>query len=796
VRKEVNWLGTRTIRSDSISPIPSLAPGTELVGEYQGSGFKQPVFLVRRSDGQMIQLSRLLYLVAQEVDGQKDFGQIAQRVSREFGRTVSADNVRYLVENKLLPLGMLAANDGPTPKLIRAKPALALKFRVPVLPQGTIRALAAVFRPLFLAPVVVAMLAGLAALDVWLFFFHGGLVRGARETLYQPELLVLVFGLTLLATLFHELGHASACRYGGAEPGRIGVGIYIVWPIFYNDVTDTYRLGRIGRLRADLGGVYFDIIFTLGIAGAYFFTGSEWLLLMVLLLQLDILGQFMPFLRFDGYYVVSDLTGVPDLFARITPVLKSLIPGRGTDRRVDELKPWVRVVITAWVLTTIPALLYVFGVLIASTPQLYATAWDSFLNYQDKVQSAFGEGRVLAGVADLIRIVLLLIPVAGVTLMFLLLGKRLGTVVWVRSRGRLALRIFLLAVAALGFVGGFAVVALGGQPLLTARDLTATLFWATSAIVGSVPRTYEAKRLLLGTGVGLLTLAVLALSVWSGLRDGAGRFLERLKMPMAILVVAVLGVAIGASLPFVWSPPNSNDNAIQRAERATSQGSTGPKPPDHPSGGAPAPSADEARASASEAPETEASAAASSTAPKPSGHPSGGAPAPSADEARASASEAPETEASAAASNSASSSASASSSSSASAVGGNGRTTVTISAAGRVPGSTEYILASATAKSTYACVNGSGQVPDPSMKQTTISRVRAPAQPFTADENGNISGSVTLGPPSAESNTLVCPQGQTERLQSVAYSNAVANTVASTSATATATATATASSSP
>jgi hypothetical protein len=88
----------------------------------------------------------------------------------------------------------------------------------------------------------------------------------------------------------------------------------------------------------------------------------------------------------------------------------------------------------------------------------------------------------------------------------------------------------------------------------------------------------------------------------------------------------------------------------------------------------------------------------------------------------------------------------------------------------------------------YACVNGSGQVPDPSNEQTTISTVRAPAQPFTADENGNISGSLTLGPPTAESNTLVCPPGQTERLQSVAYSKAVASTVASTSATATPTA--------
>ena len=723
----------------------------------------------------MIQLSRLVYLVAEQVDGQKDFGQIAKRVSGEFGRTVSADNVRYLVENKLRPLGMIGPNDGSSsPKLVRAKPVLALKFRVPIMPEGAIRALAAVFRPLFLAPVVIAMLAGLAALDVWLFFVHG-LVQSARETLYQPELFAVVFGFTLLATLFHELGHASACRYGGARPGRIGVGIYIVWPIFYNDVTDTYRLGKIGRLRTDLGGVYFDVIFALAIAGTYFLTGSEWLLLLVFLQQLDILLQFMPFLRLDGYYVVSDLTGVPDLFARITPILKSLIPGRGTDRRVDELKPWVRVVVTVWVLTAIPTLLYMFGMLLSSAPQLYATAWDSFLVYYEKVQSAFEDGRVLAGVTDLIRIVLLLIPVVGITLLFLLFGRGLSKVVWVRSRGRPALRIYL-AVAALGFVGGFAVTALGGQPHLATRGLTATISSATSAIVEFLPDTYVAQPLLLGVGAGVLTLAVLALTVWLVLRGGAGRLLERLDTPLAILVTAVLVGAIGASLPFFWSPPDGSDKPIQRAEHVTFQGSTSPKPTGYASGRASATSASAASetSSASEAAASETSSA-----------------------SEAAASETSSASASASGASSASASASGASSASASAsAGGSGRTIVSIEAAGRVAGSTEYIRASATATTTYACVNGAGQVLDASNEQTTTSTVRTSAQPFIADENGNVSGSLILNPPTAESNTLICPPGQTEKLQSVDYTDAVANTVTPTAATASATASATAAGSP
>ena len=47
----------------------------------------------------------------------------------------------------------------------------------------------------------------------------------------------------------------------------MGVGIYIVWPAFYTDITDAYRLGKGGRLRADLGGMYFNAIFALAVGG-------------------------------------------------------------------------------------------------------------------------------------------------------------------------------------------------------------------------------------------------------------------------------------------------------------------------------------------------------------------------------------------------------------------------------------------------------------------------------------------------------------------------------------------------
>ena len=67
----------------------------------------------------------------------------------------------------------------------------------------------------------------------------------------------------------------SAARYGGARPGTIGVGLYLAFPMFYTDVTDSYRLDRRGRLRTDLGGVHFNAIAVVAAGVAYFATGFK-----------------------------------------------------------------------------------------------------------------------------------------------------------------------------------------------------------------------------------------------------------------------------------------------------------------------------------------------------------------------------------------------------------------------------------------------------------------------------------------------------------------------------------------
>lgn len=431
--------------------MPRLAEGIDLIGEYEGSGFKDTPYLARRMDGQVLQLTQLLYFVAEEVDGVRNFDEIAARVTEKFGKSVSEDNVKFLVENKLRPIGVLAAADGTSPKLKKADPMLALNFRTGLVPERVVRTITSIFYPLFYWPVIAAVVGGLVALDVWLFFIHG-VGQSVRDIAYQPVLFLMVFGLVVLSAAFHECGHATACRYGGATPGQMGAGIYLVYPAFFSDVTDVYRLGKLGRVRTDLGGIYFNMIFSLLTAGAYFYTGFEPLLAIILIQHFEMLHQMLPFLRLDGYYVIADMTGIPDLFSRIRPILRSLIPGRDPDAAVTALKPWARVVVTAWVLTIVPILLYLLAVMAMTMPRMIATAYDSFFVQYDKVGEAFSDGKAAKAAAGSIQMVSLLLPVTGMTYSFGRLGKNLGTAAWTRSEGKPALRAGFasLALVAIG----------------------------------------------------------------------------------------------------------------------------------------------------------------------------------------------------------------------------------------------------------------------------------------------------------------------------------------------------------
>jgi len=436
------------------APAPRLADGVELLGEYRDSGYSQPPSLVRRPDGQVIQMSPLLYQVTCRIDGSRDPAAIAGLVSDDLGRSLNADQVRLLITAKLLPLGIVAADGAPAVPP-RANPLLALRARGTLFPERAANLAGVLLRPLFQTPVVVAVVAGVVAVDYWLFAVHG-LGGGLQQVLRDPVDLLIVVGLTVVSAAFHECGHATGCRYGGARPGVIGVGIYLVWPSFFTNVTDSYRLSRAGRLRTDLGGLYFNLIFILALAGLYCATSAQVLLLVIAITHLEMLEQLSPFVRFDGYFILSDLAGVPDLFARIAPILHSAVARGRRDPRISGLRRRARMMVTGWVLCVVPLLTCVMGYLLLYLPRINRAIWRSASTQAHLMSAAVAGHRYPMAAVDAIGVGLLALSLAGSLYIVLRLARRLTTVGLRWSARRPGRRLLVAA----GGVGGMTALAI------------------------------------------------------------------------------------------------------------------------------------------------------------------------------------------------------------------------------------------------------------------------------------------------------------------------------------------------
>src|SRR3954454_23083470 len=320
------------------------ADGLELLGDVSGSGYKQGAALVRRADGQMVQLTPLMYGLLQEADGERDHAALAAAMSERLGRRLEAEHVARIAE-KLADQGLLAGSEHKAPP--RSNPLLALRWKVLFTDPNVTRRITAPFQWFFRPWMQIPALVGFGVV-CWFVLIHKGVASATSQAFDKPELLLLVLGLTVASAALHEIGHAAACRYGGGRPGGIGAGIYIVWPAFYTDVTDAYRLPPRARPRTELGGLYFNAVVAVVTLAVWTLVRADALLLLIALQLLEMVKQLSPVIRADGYHILSDATGVPDLYAHIGPTLRGLLPWRRNER--SALTGRARVLVSAWVL--------------------------------------------------------------------------------------------------------------------------------------------------------------------------------------------------------------------------------------------------------------------------------------------------------------------------------------------------------------------------------------------------------------------------------------------------------------
>ena len=126
----------------------------------------------------------------------------------------------------------------------------------------------------------------------------------------------------------HEFGHAFVAKHYGVRVSVMGVALLVLAPVAYCDVTDAWRIrDRARRLQIALAGIKVELVIG-GIALALWgltppgILNSTCFLLSSTTLVSTFLVNLNPAMRFDGYYILSDLWGIDNLSTRSTEFTK------------------------------------------------------------------------------------------------------------------------------------------------------------------------------------------------------------------------------------------------------------------------------------------------------------------------------------------------------------------------------------------------------------------------------------------------------------------------------------------
>jgi putative peptide zinc metalloprotease protein len=288
-------------------------------------------------------------------DGSRQTAEVVADYNRESSASYTPEKLEHLIENFLLPKTLLVSGNAPV--VLPPSPPSRVPYlyaQVRLIPNRIVYPVARCFGWLFRTPLLLALLPVFVAAHLW---FYLGLAPHSNPNIDKVTG-AQFFGvtiITILGALIHETGHASALVSNGCKRTEIGIGLYLYFPVLYTDVSEAWRLSRGQRAMIDVGGIYFQGIFLLLLISLFRVTAWPTLLYSIFLINMSIARTLSPFLRMDGYWLVSDLFGISNLRKQSLKLLKYyalrlLRPRRAPTAPPLNLSPRARAVLCVYTL--------------------------------------------------------------------------------------------------------------------------------------------------------------------------------------------------------------------------------------------------------------------------------------------------------------------------------------------------------------------------------------------------------------------------------------------------------------
>ncbi len=255
--------------------------------------------------------------------------QVNQETSLHISANIVQRLVKFLTDHQLLKLQGSEAIKRLTQQAEKAKQSLGtfllhhyLFFRIPLIhPDRFLSATLPIIRLIFTRTFAI-ILAFCALLGIYLVSRQISVFLSTFPYFFSPAgILIFIIALSF-AKAIHEFGHGYTAKYYGLKVPTMGVAFMVMWPILYTDASDAWKLtSRRQRFWIDSAGIIAELGLAIVATLLWNFLPdgpfrSAVFMLAVATWGMTLLVNMNPFMRFDGYYMLTDYMGINNLQER------------------------------------------------------------------------------------------------------------------------------------------------------------------------------------------------------------------------------------------------------------------------------------------------------------------------------------------------------------------------------------------------------------------------------------------------------------------------------------------------
>jgi putative peptide zinc metalloprotease protein len=234
---------------------------------------------------------------------------------------------------------------------------------------------APLFTPLaFVAWLILVSVAGTLVMQRWADF------QTPLASILATRNIISTLCVLIVLKVWHEFGHAYACKVFGGRVPEMGAFLICLTPCAYVDASAAWGFSKkLHRIVVSLAGMYVETGIAAIAALIWAVTGPSLLnsiahQVVLLASVVTIAFNMNPLMRYDGYYVLSDLIEVPNLRQRSTEALTTLCKRMflGIRTPPPQYPVWLRISLLCYgVASTIWKVGLVFGISVMIAMKFY-----------------------------------------------------------------------------------------------------------------------------------------------------------------------------------------------------------------------------------------------------------------------------------------------------------------------------------------------------------------------------------------------------------------------------------------